>query len=359
MAWGKGRKARSLLYLAVAGVALGGTVRPVAAARPLGDTRVFTRVPAPGQPEGLAVRGNVVYVGTHTSAVGNAGGEPSRLFRYNQATGRLIDAVTVQGQNVEAVHGLVGMSFGPDGRLYVLDRDPPRLLAFDVAVSPPAQSTFATFPALPRCSAAPSPCAPTSNPGGAFPDALVFDAAGGAYVTDVQQATIFYVPPGGGAASVWFQDRRLDGPFGANGIDLDPTGTRVVFAVTISNQPDTPNQGSVYSLPVGGPPAPADLTLIHRYPEPFAAPDGIIYGRTGRLYVALAGANQISVLDGSREVARFPTAAANARQEVPYDSPASPVFDGAGGLLVTNQSYVNGNPRSWAVLDAWVDDTAR
>lgn len=359
MAWGNGRTARSLLCLAVAGVAFSGTVRPVAAARPFGETRVFTRVPAPGQPEGLAVRDGVVYVGTHTSAVGNAGGEPSRLFRYEQRSGRLIDQVTVQGQNVEAVHGVVGMSFGPDGRLYVLDRDPPRLLAFDFAVSPPTQTTFATFPALARCSAAPAPCAPTSNPGGAFPDALVFDAAGGAYVTDVQQATIFYVPPGGGAASIWFQDRRLDGPFGANGIVLDPTGTRVVFAVTISNQPETPNQGSVYSLPVGHRPGPGDLVLVHRYAEPFAAPDGIIYGRTGRLYVALAGANQISVLDGGTEVARFPTASDNARQEIPYDAPASPVFDGAGGMFVTNQSYVNGNPRSWAVLDAWVDDTGR
>jgi len=352
-------KTRSLLCLVVAGVLLAGTARPVGAARPLGDTRVFTRIPAPGQPEGLALRDGVVYVGTHTSAVGNAGGEPSRLFRYDQATGRLIDQVTVQGQNVDAVHGLVGMSFGPDGRLYVLDRDPARLLAFDFAVSPPSQTTVATFPALPRCSGAPAPCAPTTNSGGAFPDALVFDAAGGAYVTDVQQATIFYVPPGGGDGAIWFQDRRLDGPFGANGIVIDPTGTRVVFAVTISNQPDTPNQGSIYSLPMGATPGPADLTLIHRYPEPFAAPDGIIYGRTGRLYVALAGTNQISILDGRTEVARFPTAADNTRQEIPYDTPASPVFDGAGGLLVTNQSYVNGNRRSWAVLDSWVDDTAR
>ena len=54
---------------------------PVDAARSLGDTRMFARVPAPGQPEGLAMRDGVAYVGTHTSMVGNAGQDASRIFR--------------------------------------------------------------------------------------------------------------------------------------------------------------------------------------------------------------------------------------------------------------------------------------
>ena len=106
-------------------------------------------------------------------------------------------------------------------------------------------------------------------------------------------------------------------------------------------------------------PGPADLTLVHRYGEPFAAPDGIAYGRSGRLYVALAGSNQISILDsGGTEVSRFPTPVENARQDVPFDTPASLAFDGRGSLLVTNQSYINAVPAHWAVLDSWVDDDA-
>jgi sugar lactone lactonase YvrE len=340
-------------WLAVSGSALG-------SARPMGDTRVFAGVPSPGHPEGIAIRDGVVYVGTHTSAYGNAGHErASRVFRYHYPTGRLIDELRIEGQNFGKVHGLVGMAFGPDGRLYVLDRSPPRLLALDFGVSPPTQTTYAAFPDLPRCSSAPPPCAPSSNPGHSLVDALVFDAAGGAYVTDVQKATIFRVPPGGGAGEIWFQDPRLDGSFGVNGIAIDPSGQRVVVAVTISNQPDTPNQGSIYSLPMVERPGPGDLTLLHRYPEPFAAPDGIVFGRSGRLYVALAGANQISILDpGGRETARFPAPADNARQPVPFDTPASLVLDGHGSLLVTNQSYINSVPRHWAVLDSWIGDNS-
>jgi sugar lactone lactonase YvrE len=327
------------------------------AARPVGETRVFTRVPSPGHPEGLLVRDGVVYVGTHTSMAGNAGAEPSRIFRYELSTGRPIGETRVAGQDVAEVHGLVGMVFGPDGRLYVADRNPPRVLAFDFSASPPVQSTYADLPDLPRCSAAPPPCAPSGNPGDALPDGLVFDASGALYVTDVQKATIFRVPPGGGNSAIWFQDPRLDGPFGVNGIVVDPAGQRLVMAVTIHSHPDMLNQGSIYSLPLVERPDPGDLTLVHRYTEPFAAPDGIVYGRSGRLYVALAGTNQISILDpGGTEVARFPLPAENARQEIPWDTPASPVLDGRGSLLVTNQSYINAIPQHWAVLESWVAD---
>jgi sugar lactone lactonase YvrE len=250
------------------------------------------------------------------------------------------------------------MAWGPDGRLYVADRNPPRVLALDFSVSPPTQATYATFPDLPHCSSAPPPRAPSSNPGDSLVDGLAFDRAGVLYVSDVQKATIFRVRPGGGAGEIWFQDPRLDGPFGVNGLAVEPTGRRLVMAVTISNPPDSADQGSIYSLPLVDRPGPGDLTLFHRYPEPMAAPDGITFGRSGRLYVAMAGTNQISILDpGGGEVARFPTTQENARQEIPWDTPASPVLDGRGSLLVTNQSYINAIPQHWAVLDTWVDDT--
>jgi len=332
---------------------------PVGAARPIGETKVFTRVPAPGHPEGLLVRNGVVYVGTHTSMAGNAGGPPSRIFRYELGSGKPIDEFSIRGQNLSAVHGLVGMAWGPDQRLYVADRNPPRVLAIDFYSSPPSQVTYATFPNLPRCSSAPPPCAPSTNPGDSLVDGLVFDRDGVLYVSDVQKATIFRVRPGGGLGAVWFQDPRLDGPFGVNGLAIEPNGARLFLAVTISNPPDSAVQGSIYTLPLSERPRPGDLTLVHRFTEPMAAPDGIVFGRSGRLYATLAGANQIAILDpGGTELARFPTAEENARQEIPWDTPASLVFDGRGSLLVTNQSYVNGIPEHWAVLETWVDDTA-
>ena len=348
---------RSFLALAVAAALVALLAPSLRAARPFGDTRVFTRVPAPGHPEGILVRDGVVYVGTHTSMTGNAGKEPSRIFRYDLNSGREIDQLVIEGQNLAAVHGLVGMAWGPDGRLYVADRDPPRVLALDFSVSPPTQATYATFPDLPRCSSTPPPCAPSTHPGPSLVDGLIFDRDGVLYVSDVHRATIFRVPPGGGAGAIWFQDSRLDGPFGVNGLAIEPTGRRLLLAVTVSNPPDSAHQGSIYSLPLVDRPGPGDLALVHRFPEPWAAPDGILFGRSGRLYVTLAGTNQISILDpGGTELTRFPTAAENARQEVPWDTPASMALDGRGSLLVTNQSYINAIPQHWAVLESWVED---
>lgn len=352
------RSAGGLIVLAVVATLLTVPSPPVGAAKPVGETRIFTRVPAPGHPEGILVRDGVVYVGTHTSMMGNAGGEASRIFRYDLESGREIDHLVIQGQTLSEVHGLVGMGWGPDGRLYVADRSPPRVLAIDVSVSPPTQTTYALLPDLPRCSSAPPPCAPSNHPGESLVDGLIFDATGALYVSDVQRATIFRVRPGGGPpGEIWFQDPRLDGPFGVNGLAIDPSGQRLYMAVTISNPPDSAVQGSIYTLPLTDRPGPGDLTLIHRYPEPMAAPDGILFGRSGRLYVTLAGANQIAIHDPSgTELSRFPTASENARQEVPWDTPASMALDGRGSLLVTNQSYINAVPQHWVVFTSWVDD---
>ena len=352
------RSAGGLIVLAVVATLLTAPTPPVGAARPVGETRIFTRVAAPGHPEGILVRDGVVYVGTHTSMTGNAGGEASRIFRYDLESGREIDHLVIQGQTLSEVHGLVGMAWGPDGRLYVADRSPPRVLAIDVSVSPPTQATYALLPDLPRCSSAPPPCAPSNHPGESLVDGLIFDATGALYVSDVQRATIFRVRPGGGPpGEIWFQDPRLDGPFGVNGLAIDPSGQRLYMAVTISNPPDSAVQGSIYTLPLTDRPGPGDLTLIHRYPEPMAAPDGILFGRSGRFYVTLAGANQIAIHDPSgTELSRFPTTAENARQEVPWDTPASLALDGRGSLLVTNQSYINAVPQHWVVFTSWVDD---
>src|SRR4051794_35703526 len=97
---------RTFCALTAAGALLAVPALPVSAARPVGQTRVFARVPAPGQPEGILVRDGVVYVGTHTSARGNAGGSPSRIFRYDLDSGKPIDEFSIQGQNLAGVHGL-------------------------------------------------------------------------------------------------------------------------------------------------------------------------------------------------------------------------------------------------------------
>jgi len=321
-----------------------------------GATRLFARVPAPGHPEGIVVHGGMVYVGTHVGVVPNAGGSPSKIFGYDVATGAPSTEFSVTGQNLRAVHGLLALAFGPDGRLYAVDRNPPRLLAFDVSRTPPTQETYATIPTMTTCQS--TPCTATASDTPPLPDGLAFDRTGRAYVSDVDNGTIFRIPPGGGRSEIWFQDPRIDGVFGPNGITVDPTGTRLYFVTSSSTSPTAPG-GSVYSLPITDHPDGAELRSIHAYSEPGALPDGIAFGRSGALYVTLGGIDQFSVLNAEgTEVRRFPNPVENQQRPVPFDNPANIDFDGNGSILVPNQAFFSPGPAHWAILSVWVDDDA-
>lgn len=350
----------------------------------IGDTSVFTRIGDPGSPEGLYVDGDRVFVGTHTPVFGNGGQGPSHIFVYDKATGDQIGDMTIDGQATGETHGILGMAMDDQGRLYVLDRNPPRLLRLtltedaDGRTIKAAQETYATFPELPPCPPGPGPgpavqCSPNTIDQAPFPDYVAFTPDGDAYVTDLEQAVIYRVPAGGLPANhdaeIWFADPRLDSVFATNGIALGPQGDQLYIAMTGQVQPwiaaTTPvlaSQGAIYTLPAqDSSPTADDLGLFHAYTQPAAGPDGIAFGASGRLYVALAGASQISVLgsDGA-ELHRFPGVAENQRQEVPYDLPASIAFDDADrSILVTNQAFFTGNADHWAVLEAYVDDTGQ
>jgi sugar lactone lactonase YvrE len=346
-----------LTFLVLFSVGAGGVTH---VPRPVGDTKVWVKVPdPPGNPEGITVRRNVVFVGTHAPVSGDADEGPSKIFRYKLRTGKkAAPPIKIRGQNSDDTHGILWMASDKAGRLYVLDRDPPRLLRLTKAFSRrPRQRTYATFPDLAPCHSSDHPCSQTNIDLAPFPDYIAFDRSGNGYVTDLEQGTIFRVPPGGGKAKVWFTDPRLDSVFGPNGIAIDPTGKKLYFAMTGSVQPTSPTQGVIYTLPLKKKPQPNDLKDFFVYPEPASGPDGIAFGRSGKLYVVLAGANQISILnrDGTEEL-RFPSAPENQQQEVPYDSPASIAFNRRGSLLVTNQSFFADDSDHMVVFDAWVDD---
>ncbi|HEX9712042.1 MAG TPA: hypothetical protein VGB52_05730 [Actinomycetota bacterium] len=349
----------------VAGLALallGAVAQAPAEERVIGDTQVFATLPAdgPGMPEGIVVRDGVVFVSTHVSIRGNGSGPPSRIYRYDLGTGELLGSIEIQGQNLSATHGVLAMAFDAAGRLYVVDRNPGRVLRIDLGTE--GQQVYATIPDLPACAPATEPdgsCSPTALDSATFADYIAFMPDGSMMVTDLEAATIFRVPAGGGPAQVWYQDARFDAIFGLNGIAVDPSGTHVTFAMTGSQQPGTPAQGVIYRLPIVEQPTAADLEVVHVFPEPATGPDGIAFGAGGRLYVAFAGGNQVAILSPEgEEIARFPDAVANQMQEVPYDVPASVAFDGNGSLLVTNQSFFTATPEHWVVFDVWVDDVA-
>ncbi len=91
--------------------------------------------------------------------------------------------------------------------------------------------------------------------------------------------------------------------------------------------------------------------------RPIDGPDGFAIARSGNVYVALAGANQILVLspDGE-ELDRVPaTPIENQQQEVPFDTPASVAFLGEHAL-VTNHSFFTGTEDHWVVFDVFAGE---
>jgi sugar lactone lactonase YvrE len=334
------------LYLAAAVLALG-LIPTAIHAQALGDSRVVAPVAAPGYPEGIATRGNRFYV-SGPAAFGQPLGS-AYVYAYDIKTGAFEATYPITITNPFA-----GMSagscaaFGPDGKLYVVE---PFVGVIRMDLNPGnTQSVYAAF----------TPAGPS------LLNDLAFDNAGNLYVTDSFAATIFRIPPGGGTPTVWFTDPRLAGdinvPFGVNGIRMDKNYENVYVAVTAENGT---LDGVIYRLPLANPTA-ANLDEFHRYPFfpsfQLAGPDGIAFGKSGKLYVALAGTSQISVLrpDGTEE-ARYSGPAANpggSPDPMPWANPANIAFDKhTGSLLVTNHaSLVPFDPNLFCVFSVFVDD---
>jgi sugar lactone lactonase YvrE len=336
-----------LLVAALLALGLTPTLAP---AQTLGDSRVVAPVPAPGFPEGIATRGNRFYVAGPASF-----GQPlgsAYVNAYDIRTGALEAAYPITITNPFA-----GMSagscaaFGPDGKLYVIE---PFIGVIRMDLNPGnSQSVYSTF--IPS--------------GPSLLNDLAFDAAGNLYVTDSFAATIYRIPPGGGAPSVWFADSRLAGdplvPFGVNGIRINQDDQKIYVSVTAESGT---LDGVIYRLPLVAAPAPGDLQEFHRYlfapgfPPVLPGPDGVAFAKSGKLYVALAGTSQISVLrpDGSEET-RYSGPAANpggSPDPLPWANPANIAFDDhERSLLVTNHaSLVPFNPSLFAVFNVFVDD---
>lgn len=339
-------KLKFYFYLAAALLALSlnsNTIR----AQALGDSKVVTPVAAPGYPEGIAVRGNRFYV-SGPAAFGQPLGS-AYVKAYDLKTGAFEAnyPITITNPFAGMSAGSCG-AFGPDGKLYVVE---PFVGIIRMDLNPRnTQSVYAPF-------------IPT---GPSLLNDLAFDDDGNLYVTDSFAATIYRVPAGGGAPSVWFTDPRLAGdplvPFGVNGIRFDKNHENVYVSVTAENGT---LDGVIYRLPLANPTA-GSLEEFHRYPFfpsfALAGPDGIAFGRSGKLYVCLAGTSQISVLraDGSEEV-RYSGPAANpggSPDPLPWANPANIAFDiHTGSLLVTNHaSLVPFDPNLFAVFSVFVDD---
>jgi sugar lactone lactonase YvrE len=321
------------------------------------DIEVFTRVGPPGQPEPIAIGPDGrIYVGTNQLGHGDKDA-PSKIFAYS-LHGELVEEYVIEGQPLDQDHGIQGLVFDRDGFLYALDRSAnPRVVVLDPATG--EQRDYATFRDVPPCSAAPGDdCSQTALDGPAGPDYAVFSPSGDLYVTDIDQGLIWRVPRGGGPAEIWLSDPRLESLFGPNGIQFMADDRTLLFANTASNpNAGNPFTGRLYTVPVQPDGSPGPLTEVWES-RPLDAPDGLAIARSGNVYVALAGSNQIVLLSPEfAELARVPAdPMANQEEEVPLDGPGSIVFLD-DRLLVSNHSPIRGDPASWAILDVYAGET--
>jgi sugar lactone lactonase YvrE len=342
-----------LLTAATAASALIPTAASAKQPRPYGDVQVLATFPTPpGFPEGIAVKGNKVYV-SGPARFGTAGQGPSVVVAFNRDTGATEATYPTVGEALAFEHANSCIAFDGDGKLHVLNT---QLGIYRLDTGSGQQEPYsAPFPDLPACSAAPAPCSPTLFDAPSLPNDIAFDEDGSAYVTDSMQATIWRVAPGGGTPQIYFQDARLGtvpGGIGANGIRLSPDRSKAYVAVTI----DPMGQAYIYTLPLVAQPSAADLTEFKHF-APTDLPDGIAFGKSGNLYVAVAtpGLSGVVILDANGdEVGRLKNDVPG--DIAPYDSPANIAFDGHGSILLTNHAFATMIPSHFNVLDVYVGD---
>jgi sugar lactone lactonase YvrE len=322
-------------------------------ARPFGDAKVLATFPTPpGFPEGIAVKGNKVYV-SGPARFGTAGTGPSTVVAFNRDSGALEATYTTQGEALEFEHANSCIAFDGNGKLYVLNN---QIGMYRIDTGSGQQESYSTpFPDLPACDGNNAPCSPTFFDAPALPNDIAFDEDGSAYVTDSLQATIWRVAPGGGTPQIWFQDARLGtvpGGIGANGIRLSPDRSKVFVVVSI----DPTGQPFIYTLPLAATPQASDLAVFKAF-APGDIPDGIAFGKSSNLYVAIATplASGVAIVSTSgAETGRLTNPAGS--PVFPYDSPANIAFDGHGSLLVTNHAFATMIPSNFNVLDVYVGD---
>jgi sugar lactone lactonase YvrE len=339
------RRVRAGLAAALAAGALLAGAGPAAAT----TFRVFAPVPSPGQPEGIAVNGDTVYAGTETAPFGvrPEGTPPSKLFAWGPG-GTLRGQWTIQGEQRDGTtsYGLFGLALDRAGVVYAVEHGPASILALDPRTG--TQREYARFRDVPSCQAAgrTTECSATTGDLKPFPNFAVFAPDGTMYVTDLQQALIWRIPPGGGRPEVWFTDPRLEAFFGPNGAQLTADGRTLMFVVSQSGPAG--GAAGLYTVAIGPGGRPGPLRQFWAA-GPNDAPDGFQIARSGNVWVVAAGAGQLVVLSSQgAELRRLPQPGDS--MDVPFDAPANIVLLGEHAL-VTNHAWVVYAPPHWAIID--------
>jgi hypothetical protein len=335
------RRAACLLF---ATVALAGLAADAAAqSRPRWDTRLLALVPRPGFPAHAYVHPNGrIYAGTYTNPNGDT--VPSRVFEYDGSDGTLLRSWTMENQNLDQPHGVQAATSDIRGRIVLLDKSPPRVLLLERTSG--EQIPYATFE------------------GTSIPNYAAWGPDGSLYVTDYERPILWRIPPGGGAPQRWLEDDRLDGggEFGTTGLELglDQASLLVAQQSEAGGAAGNPTTGRLFRVPINPDGGPGQMTQLWES-DPVDGPDGFDIAKSGNVYLANLGSNQIVVIGpGGNEIERFPSAPGSGENgsSVPFDSPSSVSFLGTRAI-VAQQSFFSGDPAHQAILDVETGEEGR
>jgi len=124
---------------------------------------------------------------------------------------------------------------------------------------------------------------------------------------------------------------------------------------SISTGDGDPSAGRLWKLPIGADGKPGELKQFY-VAQSADGPGGIGFAKSGKMYVALSGSNQIAEVgpDG-KEIARFPDPVTNGGYQPPLDSPLDVAFRG-NSILVANSSFLANSAANFALLDVFVGE---
>ena len=254
-------------------------VVPPAEAWDRGDADVLTVLPdaTPGNPssvEGLTVGpdGNIYVPTFGFNAAGALSG--NAVLYVIRPDGKLLRQVTIANSSPH----VLGLRFNPvNGFLLVLDFGAGTVLHVNPETG--ASSVFA------------------APPGSSGLNALTFDKAGNAYISDSFQGVIWKVGPNGGAATPWSSDpllgpgTGLTPPFGANGVEFSNDGKTLFVANTAFHQ--------IIQIPVN-PNGSAGTASI--FITGINAPDGIAIDSDDNIWICANQEDEIVVIDKTGKV---------------------------------------------------------
>jgi sugar lactone lactonase YvrE len=349
--------------LAAAAAACGVALLPFGsvAASSDGHITVFAPIAAPGEPSLTLVTPDIkVFVGTFDSVTASDS-SPSKVFEYD-AHGTLLKTFVIKGQTPKAAHGVQVATRDRRGRLYILDQEPARV----VVLNPKSgkQQTYATFADVPTCTSTGTStgCSNAILDSAPEPDYAAWLPDGSLLVTDYAQQLIWRVPPHGGKARIWLNDKRFDGElFGPAGIVLKPDHKSVKVTVatgglTTVDPANLSATGRLYRIGITKHGGAGKLTTL--WSSGVAqAPDGFAISADHKhLFIAMAGPASNCVVEvehhksGWHQVWEVPSCLDGlGSSPVTWDTPTSVQFLGRS-ILVTNQAYFTGIASHWVIF---------